>query len=62
MFVTRIILAVIIAGGIVDAGQGGSEKYAPGEVLVRFAAKQDGHQRTISEKNVILAARGRFER
>jgi len=58
MFATRIILAVIVAGGIVDRSQAGSEKYVPGEALVRFAAKQDGRQRTIGARNAILAECG----
>jgi len=58
MFATRIILAVIVAGGIVDGGQTDSQKYVPGEVIVRFSAKQNGANRSMAERNAFLAARG----
>ncbi len=56
---TRIIVICIIVNifsGIVIAADPNELDYKPGELIVRFAPKENGQQRLKSERNAILAS------
>jgi hypothetical protein len=53
-----VLFSVILAILTSTSESSGSSNYVPGELLVRFAPKAAGQQRTFDEQNAILTSIG----